>query len=108
MTEHPKENTVQVQIYNAKSDKHLPNDIIETENNADKKSDEKHISSNTTILRASLMLTNMCLGTSIFTICKMDSKFWISLDISILCNNSYNKLLVFNELFNSKFKSERR
>ena len=80
MTEQPKENTVQVQIYNAKSDKHLPNEIIDTEHNEDKKSDEKHISSNTTILRASLMLTNMCLGTSIFTFAKWTQSFglvWI-------------------------------
>ena len=96
MTEHPKENTVQVQIYHAKSDKNLPNDIIDTEHNVDKKSDEKHISSNTTILRASLMLTNMCLGTSIFTFAKWTQSFglvWILVFCVIIAIINYWSLM---------------
>ena len=96
MTEQPKENTVQVQIYNAKSDKHLPNEIIDTEHNEDKKSDEKHISSNTTILRASLMLTNMCLGTSIFTFAKWTQSFglvWILVFCVIIAIINYWSLM---------------
>ena len=87
MAEQTKENTEEVKIYNTKTEEHLPNEIIETEqnvkkevDNTDKKSDEKNISSNTTILKASLMLTNMCLGTSIFTFAKWTQSFglvWI-------------------------------
>ena len=87
MAEQTKENTEEVKIYNTKTEERLPNEIVETEqnvkkevDNTDKKSDEKHISSNTTILRASLMLTNMCLGTSIFTFAKWTQSFglvWI-------------------------------
>ena len=96
MTEQPKENTVQVQIYNAKSVEHLPNEIIDTEHNEDKKSDEKHISSNTTILRASLMLTNMCLGTSIFTFAKWTQSFglvWILVFCVIIAIINYWSLM---------------
>ena len=87
MAEQTKENTEEVKIYNTKTEERLPNEIVETEqnerkevDNTDKKSDEKHISSNTTILKASLMLTNMCLGTSIFTFAKWTQSFglvWI-------------------------------
>ena len=69
---------------------------------------KEKISSNTTIFRAGLMLTNMCLGTSIFTFSALDKKLWISLDINFLCNYSSSKLLVFNELFCFKFKSKIR
>ena len=87
MAEQTKENTEEVKIYNTKTEERLPNEIVETEqnerkevDNTDKKSDEKNISSNTTILKASLMLTNMCLGTSIFTFAKWTQSFglvWI-------------------------------
>ena len=39
---------------------------------------------------------------------EMDQKLWISLDSSILFYNCCNKLLVFNELFYCKFKSQTR
>ena len=87
MAEQTKENTEEVKIYNTKTEERLPNEIVETEqnerkevDNTDKKSGEKNISSNTTILKASLMLTNMCLGTSIFTFAKWTQSFglvWI-------------------------------
>ena len=48
MTEQPKENTVEVKVYNTKTEEQLPNEMMETEqnvrkeeNNEDKKSDEK-------------------------------------------------------------------
>ena len=103
MTEQPKENTVEVKVYNTKTEEQLPNDMMETEqnvrkeeDNADKKSDEKHISSNTTILRASLMLTNMCLGTSIFTFAKWTQSFglvWILVFCVIIAIINYWSLM---------------
>ena len=103
MTEQPKENTVEVKVYNTKTEEQLPNEMMETEqnvrkeeDNADKKSDEKHISSNTTILRASLMLTNMCLGTSIFTFAKWTQSFglvWILVFCVIIAIINYWSLM---------------
>ena len=49
---------------------------IDTKVDSENKNEEK-ISSNTTVLRASLMLTNMCLGTSIFTFAKWVQSFGI-------------------------------
>ena len=87
-------------------------DIVESKDKMSNKDGgepaQEKISSNTTIFRAGLMLTNMCLGTSIFTFSAWTKKLWISLDISLLCYHSSNKLLVLNELFCFKFKSKIR
>ena len=59
------------------------------------KNDEK-ISSNTTILRASLLLTNMCLGTSIFTFAKWVKSFgliWILIFCVIIALVNYWSLM---------------
>ena len=110
MSEQPKINTVgvDVNIYNTKTEERIPNEIINTEQNMqktednkdtksdDKKSDEKHISSNTTILKASLMLTNMCLGTSIFTFAKWTQSFglvWILVFCIIIAIVNYWSLM---------------
>ena len=103
MAEQAKENNVQVNIYNTKTEERLPNEVPETEQNARKeidstyqKSEEKHISSNTTILKASLMLTNMCLGTSIFTFAKWTQSFglvWILVFCVIIAIVNYWSLM---------------
>ena len=36
MTEQPKENTVEVKVYNTKTEEQLPNDMMETEQNVRK------------------------------------------------------------------------
>ena len=103
MAEQAKENNVQVNIYNTKTEERLPNEVAETEqnvrkeiDNTDNKSEEKHISSNTTILKASLMLTNMCLGTSIFTFAKWTQSFglvWILVFCVIIAIVNYWSLM---------------
>ena len=74
MAEQTKENTEEVKIYNTKTEERLPNEIVETEQNERKEVD------NTDKKSDSLMLTNMCLGTSIFTFAKWTQSFglvWI-------------------------------
>ena len=73
------DNTVQSTIYTKTEQKPIA-DILNENNKEEQKSVGKPISSNTTILKASLMLTNMCLGTSIFTFAKWTQSFglvWI-------------------------------
>ena len=93
MAEQPNKNTTEVNINNNKADETKPDETmvdINIENVLKKNALEepkkeeiknvKKISSNTTILRATLMLTNMCLGTSIFTFAKWTHSFglvWI-------------------------------
>ena len=59
-------------------------------------SGQKKISSNTTILKASLMLTNMCLGTSIFTFAKWTKSYglvWILVFFFIIAVINYWSLM---------------
>ena len=93
MAEQPNKSTTEVNVNNNKPDiqKHdetmmdinIENTLNKNELEEPKKEtkiNEGKISSNTTILRATLMLTNMCLGTSIFTFAKWTHSFglvWI-------------------------------
>ena len=66
------------------------------ENASEQTSGQKKISSNTTILKASLMLTNMCLGTSIFTFAKWTKSYglvWILVFCLIIAIINYWSLM---------------
>ena len=93
MAEQSNKNINEVNIYNNKADMeksdenmiHIKIDNALNKNQFEEpkketKINEEKISSNTTILRATLMLVNMCLGTSIFTFAKWTHSFglvWI-------------------------------